>query len=143
MSAYSLAIALHVVVAVLGIGSLGAVPITAGFARRESIPLSVSAGVLGSLLRVTRWSLAVVTASGALLDFTVNGAFHTSVWFRASFLLVLFLGFSNALAARRLRKGLAAGVDAEETLRSVQRWGWTMTATVAVIVVLMEWKPTL
>jgi hypothetical protein len=143
MSTYSIAIATHVVVAVLGIGSLASIPITAGFARRASIPLSVSGGIIQALLRFSRWSLAIVFVSGALLDLSVGGAFHSSSWFRASVVLMLFLGFSHARAMRRLRVGLASGIDEGGTLRAVQRWGWTMCATVGVVVVLMEWKPVL
>jgi hypothetical protein len=67
--------------------------------------------------------------------------------------LFLVLGFSHARARAALRKGQGADPgnddgdvsrDAsrdEETLRRIERWGWTMYATVAVLAALMALKP--
>jgi len=74
--------------------------------------------------------------TGGLLDYAAGGGFHSSGWFRASVALFLLLAVMQARARAALRKGLASG-----TFRRVERWGWTMCATVVLIVVLMEIKP--
>lgn len=140
MSLYVATLAIHGIVAVVGIGLLGAIPIAAASARRAG-PGAASQTLLEALFRYTRWSLAIMLVTGALIDFTVKGAFHESGWFRASFVLLFVVGFSHARARAALRQGLTSGDDAQATLRRVERWGWLMTATVTLIVVLMEVKP--
>jgi len=136
MSLYAAVISLHVIVAVVGIGLLGAVPLVAAYGGRAGLAPSATAGLLESLLRYTRWSLATMALTGGLLDYAAGGGFHSSGWFRASVALFLLLAVMQARARAALRKGLASG-----TFRRVERWGWTMCATVVLIVVLMEIKP--
>jgi hypothetical protein len=136
MSPYTAIISLHVIIAVLGIGLCGAIPIVA---RQARLAASGKTDLLESLFRYIRWSLVAIALTGGLLDFAAGGGFHSSWWFRASVALLLFAGFSWARARAALRKGL--GADGEAPLRRAQRWGLTMCTTVALITALMEAKP--
>ena len=143
MNVYVATVALHAVVAVVGIGLLGAIPITASQARCSGVAASKS--LLESLFRYTQWSLAIMLLTGVLLDFTAGGGFPTKV--RGSALpSVSSLSFvCHARARRAFRRGLAPGGDAEAALRTVERLGWVMCAIVGLIVWLaccMEVKPT-
>jgi hypothetical protein len=134
VSPYTALVSLHVVIAVLGIGLCGAIPIVA----RQA---SMTTDLLESLLRYTRWSLVGMALTGGLLDFAAGGGFHSSWWFRASVALLLFAGFAHARARAGLRKGFATGGDGEVARRRVQRWGLTLCTTIALITALMEAKP--
>ncbi len=79
--------------------------------------------------------------TGALLDAVAHGAYHESGWFRASFALLVFLGVALSRARASLRKAHARDGDLEGALRRVERWGWSMCATVVLITGLMEVKP--
>ena len=138
MSPYTGIISLHVIIAVLGIGLCGAIPIVA---RQARLAAPAQTDLLESLFRYTRWSLVAIALTGGLLDFAAGGGFHSSGWFRASVALLLFAGFAWARGRAALRKGLATGADADAALRRVRRWGLTMCMTVALITALMEAKP--
>ncbi|APR79618.1 Hypothetical protein A7982_04965 [Minicystis rosea] len=140
MSLYTVMLALHVITAVSGAGLLGAIPIAARSARRAG-PSASSGATLEALLRYTRVSFFLLLATGAAIDFSVNGAFHGTGWFRASFALLVLVGFSHGRARAALKRGLAPTGDPEASLRSVERLGYAMCAAVALIVVLMEVKP--
>ncbi len=62
-------------------------------------------------------------------------------WFKASIAVLAVIGFSHARARVALRKGFAPGGAPEVALAAVERWGWTMCASVAVITLLMQMKP--
>ena len=128
---YVVAIAVHVVVAVLAIGLVGAIPLTARWARRSPAPLDGSGGFLRALLRAVQLGLFVMLASGVVLDLSVAGGFHRMRWFQASMALLVFLGFSLGRARAALRR---------DDLRRVERWGWAVCASVAIITVLMQVK---
>jgi hypothetical protein len=152
---FVLVLATHVIVAVVGIGLVGAVPIVARLARlarsarRDGQGLAAKRPLLEVLLRVTRWGLAIMAVTAVLLDVAAGGAFHAAGWFRASAALFVLLGFSHARARAALRKSQGADpgnaeLDAsrdEDTLRRIERWGWTMYATVALLAALMALKP--
>jgi hypothetical protein len=153
---YAATVALHVVVAVVGVGMLGAIPIVARAARmaaKTSGPSAPAGAPLDALFHWTRVSLATMAITGILLDVAVAGAFHTSTWFRASGALVVVLAVSHARARAAWRSAAnasgasaAPGADATESARCaalsrVERLGWTMCATVALIAILMEVKP--
>ncbi len=138
---YTASIALHVAIAVLGVGMLGAIPIVASFARRNGPALGLYTGVLDLLFRLTRWGLAAVAITGALTDLAAGGAFHQSAWFRASVGLLILAAVAHARARAALRRSLASDDAGREALRPVERWGWTTCAAVALIAVLMEAKP--
>ncbi len=141
MSPYTVVVALHVVVAVVGVGLIGAVPIAARAARRVPELPSAYDGLFGALFMLGRVSLATMLLTGAFLDYSAGGAFHASGWFRGSFALLLVAGFSIMRARSTLRGAAVAKGGPDAALRRVERWGWAACTTVALIAVLMEAKP--
>jgi hypothetical protein len=111
MSAYSLLLAFHAIVAVLGVGQLGAL------ARSGS----------DALFLPVRIALALMFISGAALEYVSGGAWHDFIWFRASVGLLVASGVLLVIAKRneRRRKMLA----------------WICCALIAIITTLMELKP--
>jgi hypothetical protein len=130
---YLVTVALHVVVAVLAIGLVGAIPLVARLARRSSPTWTGTDRLLGVLLRATQFGFLAMLLTGVLLDFSAGGAFHHAGWFRASVLLLVFTGLFHARARAALRRGNA--------LHLVERWGWTMCGSIALITLLMQTKP--
>jgi hypothetical protein len=128
---YTIAIAIHVVVAVVAIGLVGAIPITARFARRAPAQLVGVDTVLAMLVRAVQLGLVAMLLSGVLLDVSVDGAYHATGWFRGSALLFIAVAFSVARARSALRRGDLAGVE---------RWGWIASALVALVTLLMRTK---
>ena len=144
MSLFTLAISIHAIVAVAGVGLLGAIRIAAAFGRRGGLDASREGALLAILLRYTLWSIGIVGLSGVLLEIAAGGAFHSAPWFRASVGLYLLLGFSHARARRAQRNGLVPGADPETTLaalRKIERWGWAMCAAASGIALLMVVRP--
>jgi hypothetical protein len=141
MMLYVVAIALHVVVAVLAIGLVGAVPLTARYARTSEGPLGGIERVLGALLRAMQVGFLAMVVTGVLLDLSPVGPFHGHGWFKASMVLLLLIGLSHVRARAALRKGFGPGGAPEIALRRVERWGWIMCAAVALITFLMQAKP--
>lgn len=140
MSGFTLLIAVHVVVAILGVGLLGAIPIAASWARRAAESAAERATILEPLFRWTRNALVVVFLTGGAIDHSAQGAFHTAGWFRASALLVVAVAVLQIRARAILRKGLASE-DVLGTLRRVERSSWASCGAVAVIAFLMAAKP--
>jgi len=138
---YTITITFHVVVAVVGIGLIGGVPLTARLARQGPGPHAESERVLGALLRATQIAFFAMVATGVLLDVSAHGAFHRAGWFQASIAVLAVNGLAHARARSALGKGSPPGGSREAALHRVERWGWTMCAAVAVITVLMQWKP--
>lgn len=111
MSAYSLLLAFHAVVAVLGVGQLAAL------ARTGS----------DALFLPVRIALALMFISGAALEYVGGGAWHTFLWFRASVGLLVVTGVLLVFAKRNDRR--------RRTL------SWICCALIAIITALMELKP--
>jgi hypothetical protein len=141
MMLYVVAIAIHVVVAVLAIGVVGAVPLVARLARKDGTMAASPERLLGALLRVMQLGFFAMLLTGILLDISMDGAFHRTTWFKVSIAVLAIIGFSHARARVALRKGFAPGGGREVALANVERWGWTMCAAVAVITLLMQMKP--
>jgi hypothetical protein len=144
MSLFALVLAVHAIAAVLGVGLLGAIPVTAAFVRRRGAAVVDESDLIATLLRYTLWSLVIVGLSGVLLEVAARGAFHSALWFQGSVALYLVLGFLHGRARRALRKGLRAGADPGArlaSLQSVERWGWAMCAAASAIALLMVVKP--
>ena len=138
---YVVAIAVHVVVAVVGIGLVGAVPLIARLARQATDSLPGSERILGALLRAMQIGFVLMVLTGVLLDVSAGGAFHRTGWFKASLGLLAVNGLAHTRARRALGRGLAPGESRELALSRIERWGWTMCAVVALITVLMQIKP--
>jgi hypothetical protein len=135
MMLYAVAIVAHVLVAVLAIGLVGAVPLTARLARRSAVPFAGAETLLGALLRATQVGFALMVLTGVLLDLSAAGAFHRTGWFKASIVALAVTGFAHARARTALRRANALAI--------VERWGWAMCASIAVITILMQMKPAL
>ena len=140
---YTYLLVAHVLVAVLGLGSVAAVAIVAATARRvERGSTGAQMGALkwlGSLLRYSTFSIPAMMGTGMLLNLTVAGAFSATWWFRGSILLFVATGVLQALARRAVRQGNAN--ENGGALRRVERLAYGMCALIAVITVLMEVKP--
>ena len=133
-------LALHVSVAVLGLGSILSVALVAAASRRVGRdPAEVSAW-LATLLRFSAISLGAVILTGILMDAAAGGAFHEWWWFRGSALLLVLTGILHA-RARRVGRGLAGDVGRDVALRRIERLAYGMSALIAAITVLMEVKP--
>lgn len=139
MTPYPICLSVHVVTAILGLGQIVGTAIVASSAPTDA---PVSPGTLTALRRLwlgTSAALAIMLLSGALLEHTGGGTFHTTLWFRVSFLLFIALGALQGMIRRTLRK-----VEREpdsRALREVVRLSGVMCAGVAVVSVLMEVKP--
>jgi hypothetical protein len=134
-------LSLHVLVAVLGVGSIGAFPLCVRSARRGGLALSALAAWALPLLRTARVSLFLGLVSGALLDFVAHGPFHEAWWFRLSGLLVVVTAVCLGRGKVALTRGLSGSLAAPIALRRIESWGFTSVAAVACIVLLMVWKP--
>ena len=130
---------LHVVVAVLGLGSILSVALVAATSRRAG-PTEVSAW-LAPLLRFSAISLGAMLVTGVLMDVTVGGAFHDWWWFRGSVLLLVLTGVLHARARLIVGRGLGPETERDAALRSIERLAYSMSALIAAITVLMEAKP--
>jgi hypothetical protein len=135
------ALVLHVVVAVLGVGSIVSVAIVASIARRTGRGLTDIQPWLGPLLRNSAFSLLAMLITGIVMDLAAGGVFHESWWFRGSALLLVATGVLNGQARRAVRQGLAKGDRVDIVLRRVERAAYGMCALIAAITVMMELKP--
>ncbi len=132
---------LHVVVAVLGLGSILSVALVAAASRRAGRgPAEASAG-LAPLLRFSAISLGTMLVTGILMDVAAGGAFHDWWWFRGSALLLVLTGVLHARARRIVGGGLASDAGRAAALRGIEHLAYGMSALIAVIAVLMELKP--
>jgi hypothetical protein len=131
----------HVLVAVLGVGSIASLAVLAGTARRAGRPSTDPSAWLGPLLRYSAISLGAMLATGAFLDVAAGGAFHEAWWFRGSALMLVATGGLHAQARRAVRRGLAGEGITAATLTRVERIAYGMCALIAAIAVLMETKP--
>lgn len=135
-------LAIHVIVAVLGLGSIASVALVSATARRAGRGSTDAAAWLQPLLRYSALSLAAMLVTGALLDFTAGGAFHEFWWFRGSAILLIATGALHGQARRAMRVGLAnEGRGGDVMLRRIERIAVIMCALIAVIAILMEVKP--
>ena len=137
---HSAALVVHVLVAVLGIGLVGAIPVTARVARRSKGELFGIDAVLGTLLLTVQFGMLAMLLTGVLLDLSVAGAFHRTGWFKASIALVAVIGVSLARARTALRLALEPGGVRRVALGRVERWGWAICASVALVTILMQAK---
>src|SRR5438874_6950082 len=81
---YAPVLVVHVLAAVLGLGSIASVGIVAATARRTQRAAMGASMPLLPLLRYSALSLATMLATGVLLDLTAAGAFSAHWWFRGS-----------------------------------------------------------
>jgi len=132
---------LHVVVAVVGLGSILAVAIVATAMRRAPHGPIAMTPWLGPLLRSSAISLGVMFATGILMDAAARGAFHDRWWFRGSAVLLVLTGILHARARRLARRGFAPDARPDAALRGIERLAYGMSGLIAAITVLMEVRP--
>jgi hypothetical protein len=140
-SLYVPVLVVHVLVAVLGLGSIASLAVLAGTARRAGRGAMDPSAWLSPLLRYSAVSLGAMLATGAFLDLVAGGGFHEAWWFRGSALMLVATGGLHAQARRAVRRGLAGEGVTAVTLRRVERIAYGMCALIAAIAVLMETKP--
>jgi hypothetical protein len=102
---YTITITFHVVVAVVGIGLVGGVPLTARLARQGPGLHTESERILGVLVRAMQLAFFAMVATGILLDVSAHGAFHRTGWFQASIAVLAVNGLVHARARSALGKG--------------------------------------
>jgi len=136
-----LALSVHVLIAVLGIGVIGALPIAARSARRGRLSLDALAAWALPLMFTARISLLLAVVSGVVLDFVFGGAFHHALWFRLAAVLVVVTAICLARARATLARATTGGLTEGVAFRRIEYFGFTSVLAVACIVVLMEWKP--
>jgi uncharacterized membrane protein len=142
MTWYQVGLAVHALVAVLGVGQIVAIAVLASDARAGSDRLPATLAVVARLARIMGISFGFMLLSGIGLMIPTHGAFGAQWWFRISFVLFLVLGFFHGQLMRALRA--AGGPASEGSTRAVSRMrsvAWTMCGLVAVIVMLMAAKP--
>jgi hypothetical protein len=138
---YTSVLVVHVLVAVLGLGSIASIAIVAATAERAGRGALGVLTSLGPLLRYSAFSLAAMLATGVLLGATSAGAVHEAWWFRGSALLLVLTGALHARARRAVRHGLANDGDSALIVRHVARLAYGMCGLVGIIAALMEVKP--
>jgi hypothetical protein len=132
---------LHVLIAVLGLGSIGSVTLVAWSARRMTPRPTQLPQWLGPVLQYSGISLALMMVTGVLLDLAASGSFHRFWWFRASALLLLLTGALHGLSRRSARQFHIGKVDIHTTLRRVEGLGYAMSGLITALTVIMEIKP--
>jgi hypothetical protein len=140
-SLYTPFLVLHVLVAILGLGSISSVGIVAATARRTGRGPAEVLPLLALLLRYSAFSLGTMLVTGILMDLAARGAFRASWWFRGSALLLIATGALYGQARRTVRRGFAKHVEPSTILRRVERISYAMASLIAAITVLMEVKP--
>ena len=131
----------HVVVAVLGLGSILSIAIVAATARRTGRGSPEVMATLTTLLRYSAFSLAAMLATGVLIDMAAGGAMSRWWWFRGSAVLLVVTGILHGQARRTVRRGLGQEMGEAAVLRRLERIAFGMSALIAAITVLMEVKP--
>jgi hypothetical protein len=140
-SLYTPSLVLHVVVAVLGLGSIASIAIVAGSARRAGRGPEMVLPWLSPLLRFSAFSLGAMLVTGILLDLAAKGAFHDLWWFRGSALLLVAAGALHGGMRRTVRLGLAKQTEPDAVLSRVERLAYAICTLIAAITLLMEVKP--
>lgn len=137
MTLYAAVRLVHVVVAVLGTGSIAAIAVVA----RRLQPAGLAASPLPALARWASVSLAVMLLTGIWIDIEMHGAFHTALWFRASAIGLVLTGATLGVLRRQLTAALRGRLAPERALARVTALAVVASALVLAIVVLMERRP--
>lgn len=128
----------HVIVAVLGTGSIAAIAIVARQARAQP---GFATSPLPALARWASISLGLMLITGIWIDFEVRGAYHQTLWFRGSAIGLVLTGATLGILRRQLAHGLRGRLAPERALARVTMLAVVASALVLAIVVLMECKP--
>jgi uncharacterized membrane protein len=141
MNVYLVALVTHVLVAILGLGSVVSVALMAAMVRRTGRGAAEASVWIRPLLRVSAFSLAGMLLTGVVMISYAGGAFHRAWWLRSSVLLLVVTGALHARARRALKAEPASEHDARLAIQRVERIAYAMSFLIATITVLMELKP--
>ena len=136
---YAIAIALHVVIAILGVGQVAGLTVVAAVGQRSSPPAPATWASLSRLTRGASWSLLLMLLTGIWLEVLAGGAHGRSLWFPIAIVLFLAAGALLGITRRSLRKGEAGGNGS--ALSGVVTMGGAACGLVAIIAALMQLKP--
>ncbi|NVB78422.1 MAG: hypothetical protein HOV81_08530 [Kofleriaceae bacterium] len=135
MTAYAFTRLVHILVAILGMGSITA---SAVLARPSS---GVAPVALRSLGRLAGAAMGLMLVSGLLLDYFASGAFHRANWFRLAMLATIASGIAMGYARRAIGQVIAGKADRDRAMGRAAGAIWVAVALVAFIVVLMVRRP--
>ena len=141
MSLYLVALMAHVLVAILGLGSVVSVALMAATVRRTGRGAAEAATWIRPLLRVSAFSLAGMLVTGVIIIAAAGGGYHRAWWLRLSVLLLVVTGAMHGLARRTLKAEPANDHEARLVLHRVERIAYGMSTLIATITILMELKP--
>jgi hypothetical protein len=141
MNVYLVALVTHVLVAILGLGSVVSVALMAATVRRSGRGAAEASVWIRPLLRVSAFSLAGMLLTGVVMVAVAGAGFHGAWWLRSSVLLLVVTGALHARARRALKAEPANDHDARIALKRVERIAYAMSLLIATITVLMELKP--
>jgi hypothetical protein len=141
MNLYVVALVTHVLVAILGLGSVVSVAMMAATVRRTGRGVTEVSTWIRPLLRLSAFSLAGMLVTGVIMIFVAGGGFHRAWWLRLSVLLLVVTGALHARARRALKTEPASEHDARLAIQRVERIAYAMSLLIATITVLMELKP--
>jgi hypothetical protein len=139
MSLFAIALTIHVLTAILGLGPVVAMAFASARRPTDVTLAEELRALIGRLSTWTAAALGVMLVSGMLIELGSRGSFHQTWWFRISFVFLFAMGAVNGQVRRRLR-----GIDPARTadaLRAVSTLTWTMLALVALVTVLMINRP--
>lgn len=138
---HQIAIVVHVVTSILGLGLCTAVVVTAMLARKNAASHDSFKTLFVRFFTLISVSLALMLLSGILLDVAAHGAWHDTMFFRAGALLVVALGALGGISRGRIRKAASDNGDLAKAFVLVEKLGWAMCGVVALAAVLMVLKP--
>jgi uncharacterized membrane protein len=139
MSLFTVALTIHVLAGILGLGPVVAMAIASARRPTDASLAEELRVLLRRLSALVSVALLVLLASGGLMDRASGGLFHDTWWFRISVVLLVAMGVMNGLTRRRLRRFDTA--RAASDLRRVSVLARSMLALVAVVTVLMIDRP--
>jgi hypothetical protein len=129
-SSYTLAVVIHVIVAVLGTGAISAVAVILATQRHGPLPVAL----VRPLLRWVRINLGLLVLTGIWMDVATHGALHSLWWVRGSFLLVI-----GIFVLLRLAERMSARSDG--SVRRLETIVWIACGAIGVVAALMRIKP--
>jgi hypothetical protein len=138
---YTPLLVLHVLVAVLALGSVASAALLAATARRAGRSATDVSPLPGPLLQYSVFGLAAMSITGILMDLAAGGAFRGGWWFRGSALLLFEAGALHGQARKALRPERVEDGGGEVILKRVERIAYGMCVLLGAITVLMEVKP--
>jgi hypothetical protein len=140
MMLYAIVRCIHVVVAVLGTGTVSALALVALQARRE--PTALAGSALPALAIWASVSLGLMLVTGIWIDLEMHGVYHTALWFRGSAIGLVLTGATLGILRRQLAAGRNGRITPQRALTRVATLAVIASVLVLAIVVLMERRPT-